>query len=78
MPKLVDHDHFREKLMESCFSIFSQKGYSKTSIREIAKETETSTGTLYHYSIQTAKMLVTYLTGFVLTSLFTPGIFSIR
>ncbi len=49
MPKIVDHDQTREKLLESCFSIFSQKGYSKTSIREIAKETGTSTGTLYHY-----------------------------
>jgi AcrR family transcriptional regulator len=49
MPKTVDHDHFREELLERCFSIFSRKGYSKVSIREIAKETGVSTGTLYHY-----------------------------
>jgi AcrR family transcriptional regulator len=49
MPKIVDHDHTREKLLDSCFHIFSQKGYSNVSIREIAKEAGTSTGTLYHY-----------------------------
>ncbi|MCP3922050.1 MAG: TetR/AcrR family transcriptional regulator [Desulfobacterales bacterium] len=49
MPKVVDHDKFREELLTRCFNIFSQKGYSKVSIREIAKETGVSTGTLYHY-----------------------------
>ncbi|MCG8633538.1 MAG: TetR/AcrR family transcriptional regulator [Desulfobacterales bacterium] len=49
MPKIVDHDQIRKKLLESCFSLFSQKGYSKTSVREIAKQAGTSTGTLYHY-----------------------------
>ncbi|MBI9092639.1 MAG: TetR/AcrR family transcriptional regulator [Desulfobacterium sp.] len=49
MPKVVDHDKFREELLENCFKIFSQKGYSKVSIREIAKETGLSTGSIYHY-----------------------------
>ncbi len=49
MPKIVDHDHIRGKILERCFSIFSSKGYSNVSIREIAKKTCTSTGTLYHY-----------------------------
>lgn len=49
MPKVVDHDKFREELLENCFKIFSQKGYSKVSIREIAKETRLSTGSIYHY-----------------------------
>ncbi len=49
MPKVVDHDKIREELLENCFKIFSQKGYSKVSIREIAKETGLSTGSIYHY-----------------------------
>ncbi len=49
MPKVVDHDRFREELLERCFSIFSKKGYSNVSIREIARGTGVSTGTLYHY-----------------------------
>ncbi len=49
MPKVVDHEKCREELLENCFKIFSKKGYSKVSIREIAKETCLSTGSIYHY-----------------------------
>ncbi|HNR87664.1 MAG TPA: TetR/AcrR family transcriptional regulator [Spirochaetota bacterium] len=49
MPKLVDHDEYRRELLEKCFSIFTRKGFSGVTMREIAKEIGVSTGTLYHY-----------------------------
>lgn len=49
MPKVVDHDEYRKELLEKCFHLFSRKGYSKVTMREIAAETGVSTGTLYHY-----------------------------
>lgn len=49
MPKVVNHDEYRRELLEKCFFIFSQKGYSKVTIREIAAEMGVSTGTIYHY-----------------------------
>ena len=49
MPKLVDHDEYRKELLGKCFSIFSRKGFSGVTMREIAAEIGVSTGTLYHY-----------------------------
>lgn len=49
MPKIVNHDEYREELLHNAFQLFARKGYSKVTIREIAKELEISTGTLYHY-----------------------------
>ena len=49
MPKIVDHEKYREELILKCFDLFSRKGYSKVTMREIAKEVNVSTGTLYHY-----------------------------
>jgi AcrR family transcriptional regulator len=49
MPKIVDHDEYREEMLEKCFHFFSRKGYSKATMREIADEIGISTGTLYHY-----------------------------
>jgi len=49
MPKTVNHDLYRKELLEKCFFIFSQKGYSKVTLREIATEIGVSTGTIYHY-----------------------------
>ena len=49
MPKIVDHDVYREEMLEKCFHFFSRKGYSKVTMREIADEIGISTGTLYHY-----------------------------
>jgi len=45
----VDHDEYREEMLEKCFHFFSRKGYSKVTMREIADEIGISTGTLYHY-----------------------------
>ncbi|MCZ8346922.1 MAG: TetR/AcrR family transcriptional regulator [Leptospiraceae bacterium] len=49
MPKIVNHDEYREELLHKAFGLFARKGYSKVTIREIAKELGVSTGTLYHY-----------------------------
>lgn len=49
MPKLVDHDEYRKELLDKCFSIFTRKGFSSVTMREIAAEIGVSTGTLYHY-----------------------------
>ncbi len=49
MPKTVDHDAYRKELLGKCFALFSRKGYSNVTMREIAREIGVSTGTLYHY-----------------------------
>jgi AcrR family transcriptional regulator len=49
MPKIVNHDAYREELLRNAFQLFARKGYSKVTIRELAKELDVSTGTLYHY-----------------------------
>lgn len=49
MPKIVDHEQYKEELLQNFFEIFARKGYENTTMREIASETGISTGTLYHY-----------------------------
>ncbi|MCP4690405.1 MAG: TetR/AcrR family transcriptional regulator [Desulfobacterales bacterium] len=49
MPKIVDHDKYRNELLEKCMNLFIGKGYANISMREIAGEIGVSTGTLYHY-----------------------------
>ena len=49
MPKIVNHDEYREEMLEKCFHFFSRNGFSKVTMREIADEIGISTGTLYHY-----------------------------
>lgn len=49
MPKIVNHDEYREELMNKYFDFFARKGYSDLTMREIARELGMSTGTLYHY-----------------------------
>ncbi|MEG3839420.1 TetR/AcrR family transcriptional regulator [Microcoleus sp. herbarium14] len=49
MPKIVDRDRYRKELLNKCFDIFAEKGYSSVTMREIASEIGVSTGTLYHY-----------------------------
>ncbi|ACL06568.1 TetR/AcrR family transcriptional regulator [Desulfatibacillum aliphaticivorans] len=49
MPKIVDHDKYREELLGGCFELFSDKGYSNVTMRQIAKRLGISTGALYHY-----------------------------
>ncbi len=49
MPKIVDHDEYREEILRKSFPLFARRGYSKVTIRVLAKELGISTGTLYHY-----------------------------
>lgn len=49
MPKIVDHDQYREELLKKCMPIFVKKGVASVSMRELSKELGVSTGTLYHY-----------------------------
>lgn len=49
MPKIIDRDLYRKELLNKCFEIFAEKGYSSVTMREIASGIGVSTGTLYHY-----------------------------
>ncbi|MFP4475723.1 MAG: TetR/AcrR family transcriptional regulator [Desulfatibacillaceae bacterium] len=49
MPKIVDHDQYRDELLATCLDLFSEKGYSRVTMREIARASGISTGALYHY-----------------------------
>jgi AcrR family transcriptional regulator len=49
MPKVVDHDRMRTQLALQCMPLFAREGYARLSMRRIATEIGTSTGTLYHY-----------------------------
>ncbi len=48
MPKIVNHETYREELLEKGFDLFANKGYTIT-MRELASGLKVSTGTLYHY-----------------------------
>ncbi|HIK49873.1 MAG TPA: TetR/AcrR family transcriptional regulator [Oscillatoriales cyanobacterium M59_W2019_021] len=49
MPKIVDHQTYRQELLGKCFDLFAQHGYSAITMRQIAQGLGVSTGTLYHY-----------------------------
>ncbi|MBE9201821.1 MULTISPECIES: TetR/AcrR family transcriptional regulator [unclassified Nodularia (in: cyanobacteria)] len=49
MPKIVDHDQYRQELLRKCFDLFAQKGYGALTMRQISESLNVSTGTLYHY-----------------------------
>ncbi|MBE9035171.1 TetR/AcrR family transcriptional regulator [aff. Roholtiella sp. LEGE 12411] len=49
MPKIVDHELYRKKLLGKCFNLFAQKSYGSITMRQIAQGLGVSTGTLYHY-----------------------------
>lgn len=49
MPKVVNHEEYREELLKNSFELFARKGYDSVTMREIARELGISTGTLYHY-----------------------------
>lgn len=49
MPKIVDHDQYREELLSRYFDLFARRGYLDVTMREISRELGVSTGTLYHY-----------------------------
>ena len=49
MPKIVDHDQYRQELLMKSFDLFAQKSYSSITMRQLAQGMGVSTGTLYHY-----------------------------
>ena len=49
MPKVVDHDSYRKELLNRCLALFAERGYGSVTMRQIARELQVSTGTLYHY-----------------------------
>lgn len=49
MPKVVDHDQYRQVLLTKSFPLFADRGYASISMRQLAQELAVSTGTLYHY-----------------------------
>jgi AcrR family transcriptional regulator len=49
MPKVVDHEQYREILLAKSFTLFADRGYSSITMRQLAQELAVSTGTLYHY-----------------------------
>jgi AcrR family transcriptional regulator len=49
MPKIVDHDRYRQELLTQSFDLFAKKGYASITMRQLAAGLGVSTGTLYHY-----------------------------
>jgi AcrR family transcriptional regulator len=49
MPKVVDRDRYRKELLGKSFELFARIGYGKITMRQLAREMNVSTGTLYHY-----------------------------
>ncbi|MCX5849841.1 MAG: TetR/AcrR family transcriptional regulator [Deltaproteobacteria bacterium] len=57
MPKIVNRNEYRQKLLEKSLYLFSRKGYHNINMKEIAAEIGVSTGTLYHYFPSKENML---------------------
>lgn len=49
MPKIVDHNKYRNELLERSFEYLADKGYANVTMRDLSKHLGVSTGTLYHY-----------------------------
>lgn len=57
MPKIVNHDEYRRKILAKSFNLFTRKGYNNITMDEIAKEIGASKGILYHYFPSKEKIL---------------------
>lgn len=57
MPKIVNHEEYRQTLLEKSLNLFTRKGYNNINMKEIAAEIGVSTGTLYHYFPSKGDML---------------------
>lgn len=49
MPKIVNHQEMRERILMVCFELFAKRGFEAVSVKDIAEAAQVSTGTLYHY-----------------------------
>lgn len=49
MPKIINHQEMREHLLGRSLNLFARRGFHAVTMRELARELEVSTGTLYHY-----------------------------
>ena len=49
MPKIVDSEQYRKKLLRQCFDLFADKGFANVTTRQLSKELGISTGAMYHY-----------------------------
>jgi len=61
MPKIVNHDEYRKKMLEKSLYLFSHRGFSNVNMKQIAAEIGVSTGTLYHYFSSKESMLAEML-----------------
>lgn len=61
MPKIVDHDERRQKLLEASWRVIVRSGLEKTTIRELAKESGYSHGTWAYYFEDKEDILVSAL-----------------
>jgi AcrR family transcriptional regulator len=49
MPRAVDHDAMRTRLLTVAAEVFAARGYAATGMRDLAAAAGVSTGSLYHY-----------------------------
>jgi AcrR family transcriptional regulator len=49
MPKQVDHEDMRNKLLDAAGALFASRGYAASGMRDLAAAAGVSTGSLYHY-----------------------------
>jgi AcrR family transcriptional regulator len=49
LPKIVDHEERREELIAAVWRVIARDGLDASTIRAIAKETDSSAGALSHY-----------------------------
>lgn len=49
MPKIVDHEAYRDELATRAVEVFRRRGYAGIGMREMAKELGMSKSALYHY-----------------------------
>lgn len=57
MPKQVDHDKRREEIAEALWQVVDQQGWSRATMREVAREAGVSLGQLQHYFSSRREML---------------------
>jgi AcrR family transcriptional regulator len=57
----LDRDERRRQIVESCVHLIATRGYSSTSLRDIAAHTGISTGTLLHHFRSKEELLVATL-----------------